>query len=343
MILRQNPTNPCQLQQSQDGGDTWTLAYDYSICSQVITVPAPFPDSTTGAEDAAANIVHNLFEKLAELLNANDCGNKEQFILDATAWIRTFEPSFTAPAYLEALYNVWCETAEGERDEYLQDCVYEDHFNDMTECANDEGGLDFLDCWNEMLTNWLNETSSDLMEALNRLASALTGNGYQNMAGYGGAGGGSSFGAACTEWMQEFSFLENMDTWTIYVDGSGTQCVQQDGLGARSNIVSGGSNRLHIYRDLNMIWFTRIEVDYTRFNAPTGSYDLQFIDEATLSNHFYANSLGTGGGEATAVWTSGFADTGQINIALLWIENSFTEYLYVRKIRFYGNGDNPFA
>lgn len=30
--LRQNPGNPCQLQQSLDGGVTWSLAFDYSLC-----------------------------------------------------------------------------------------------------------------------------------------------------------------------------------------------------------------------------------------------------------------------------------------------------------------------
>lgn len=32
VILRQNPANACQLQQSIDGGATWTLAFDYSLC-----------------------------------------------------------------------------------------------------------------------------------------------------------------------------------------------------------------------------------------------------------------------------------------------------------------------
>lgn len=32
MILRQNPANKCQLQQSVDNGETWTLAFDYSLC-----------------------------------------------------------------------------------------------------------------------------------------------------------------------------------------------------------------------------------------------------------------------------------------------------------------------
>lgn len=30
--LRQNPDNSCQMQQSIDGGETWTLAFDYSVC-----------------------------------------------------------------------------------------------------------------------------------------------------------------------------------------------------------------------------------------------------------------------------------------------------------------------
>jgi len=31
-LLRQNPTELCQLQQSIDGGDTWTLAFDFALC-----------------------------------------------------------------------------------------------------------------------------------------------------------------------------------------------------------------------------------------------------------------------------------------------------------------------
>jgi len=34
IILRQNPLNECQLQQSHDDGQTWTLAFDYSLCLQ---------------------------------------------------------------------------------------------------------------------------------------------------------------------------------------------------------------------------------------------------------------------------------------------------------------------
>src|SRR5690606_1030962 len=33
LMLRQNPENPCQLQQSLDGGESWVLAFDYSLCT----------------------------------------------------------------------------------------------------------------------------------------------------------------------------------------------------------------------------------------------------------------------------------------------------------------------
>lgn len=38
-MLRQNPENPCQLQQSLDGGESWTLAFDYSLCGAVYIPP----------------------------------------------------------------------------------------------------------------------------------------------------------------------------------------------------------------------------------------------------------------------------------------------------------------
>lgn len=34
-MLRQNPTDPCLFEQSLDGGETWSLAYDYSLCASI--------------------------------------------------------------------------------------------------------------------------------------------------------------------------------------------------------------------------------------------------------------------------------------------------------------------
>jgi len=36
-LLRQNTTTPCVLEQSTDGGQTWTIAFDFSLCERVST------------------------------------------------------------------------------------------------------------------------------------------------------------------------------------------------------------------------------------------------------------------------------------------------------------------
>jgi len=66
MILRQNPLNDCQLQQSFDSGETWSLAFDYSLClaplaaqiatlfqnSQTEQIGAGFDPNTTTVSDS---------------------------------------------------------------------------------------------------------------------------------------------------------------------------------------------------------------------------------------------------------------------------------------------------
>ncbi len=43
-LLRQNPEDSCQLQQSIDGGETWTVAFDYDLClpSDIVAAAAKF-------------------------------------------------------------------------------------------------------------------------------------------------------------------------------------------------------------------------------------------------------------------------------------------------------------
>lgn len=46
--LRQNPLDTCQLEQSWDSGETWSLAFDYSMCGEDADTP---PDSTVAIDD----------------------------------------------------------------------------------------------------------------------------------------------------------------------------------------------------------------------------------------------------------------------------------------------------
>lgn len=242
MILRQNPTNPCQLQQSQDGGDTWTLAFDYSLCADVITVPAPYPGSETGASDAAAASMRNIFEQLCNLV---DCeASRDSYIATATAYMRTYDAGYANPAALGAIYDAFCALDPTEQDYAKSDCPYQEHKDDMEACASVEGLYDWLNCAAATINGWLDDTSSDLMSALNQAAAALTGNGWQNTAA-GGSGGGAGFGATC-EWCIELTpafhlgqyfecYNDNVDycraTW---VPGSGWAV---GGIGQEPNLI----------------------------------------------------------------------------------------------------------
>lgn len=54
--LRQNPLDPCQLQVSYDGGETWSLAFDYSLCMQSETViPVSIDDVSNFYDESTTN------------------------------------------------------------------------------------------------------------------------------------------------------------------------------------------------------------------------------------------------------------------------------------------------
>lgn len=210
MTLRQNPDNPCQLQQSFDDGGTWTLAFDYSLCSNVITVPAPYPGSDTGASDAAAAAMRNVFQAL---LNMVDCdASRENYINAATTYMRAFDAAYASPIALGAIYDAYCALDPDQKTEAKSDCPFLLHKDDLQDCADVNGLYDWLNCAAATINNWLNDTSDALMNALNQAAAALSGNGWQLASG-GGSGGGASFGGDCL-WQHEFSGAELCTVFT---------------------------------------------------------------------------------------------------------------------------------
>ncbi len=125
--LRQNPLDPCQLQQSLDGGDTWTLAFDYSLCAgagstysatiyidiaitniennqtnyhdagDVIIIVFPNLEYDTSAEDlnrdaALCYAIHALLNAIFEgaLAVANQELNKGKFFSSLVDWTANF-------------------------------------------------------------------------------------------------------------------------------------------------------------------------------------------------------------------------------------------------------------
>lgn len=335
MILRQNPANVCQLQQSQDGGETWTLAFDYSLCSTAITVPTPYPGSPTQAADSAAAIIRNLFETLAGMV---DCGgNREQFILDATAYLRTFDPTYANPAALGAIYDAACALTPTELDTYEMDCTYGDKFEELSECyeITDLGAL--LDCLNELLVEWLDETNTALMQALTEAAAALTGDGFQRMAG-GGAGGGAGFDVECT-WEHVFNAANGWGGFAAYMGRGGFPggaAVFADGVW--KNVTS-------TYRELTIISpdkgveipFTGVFFTYSMENNNTGYSAVWKADDGTETSEWFTFSHTEGTHENGTVVGSG---AHQITI-IFQITGTVGE-ISIDEVRLSGTGYDPY-
>lgn len=65
--LRQNAANPCRLEQSLDGGQTWTLAFDYSSCMK----PTPVVLDNTNGPVTPSTVFNILRSALKNQPNAN--------------------------------------------------------------------------------------------------------------------------------------------------------------------------------------------------------------------------------------------------------------------------------
>ena len=247
-LLRQNPSNVCQLQQSVDGGDTWTLAFDYGLCSNAITTPPPFNDNPDGNYDAAANAVNNIWRELGSMARDHCAGSVNDYIQEATAYLRQFYANWSSPGILESIYNDVCGMTEPEYEDFFAPENLCDQFTQLSECANVNGAFDLLDCLNELLTNWLDETNTDLMSTLNKAAALLGGNGVQNAAGFGGAGGGAAFDSCieCVIFNYDFT-VENGGFSGYDPDGLYTPVPSWiSGTGWRTNFVTSGA--FHTYR-----------------------------------------------------------------------------------------------
>jgi len=239
-LLRQNPDNPCQLQQSTDGGDTWTLAYDSSLCGGPVATIPPFDDAPEGALDAAGNAIKNIYQGL---LNLNpDCSiSREDFILAGTNYMRMFDPNFTNPTALGGVYDAFCALDETEREEAMAECPYTERADDIKDCYDGDGLISDLNCLAEKVSDWLNTAASDLGLNLDLVAGALGVPGWQNAAyppqgGAGGGGGGGGFGSECGDWEYTFDFevSDGSDLpGSLYLDltGASTVGLWIDGVG----------------------------------------------------------------------------------------------------------------
>jgi hypothetical protein len=141
MLLRQNPENDCQLQYSTDNGETWVLAFDYSLC-----VP-----------EFAETIINNT----TEIINQNTSNNVNSTVnnFTSTVWNNYVNN------YINSITDIAPELGYGDDDDGFRDaalCHALGEFVDSV-CA---AALAFFD--------ELDDTANDLRTTL-ALAAAIIG------------------------------------------------------------------------------------------------------------------------------------------------------------------------
>lgn len=116
--LRQNPLNACQLQQSLDGGQTWTLAFDYSRCGTGDALP-----NLTETGTVTPVTVHNTLR--IALQNNPNANPYDFFPQDMKAvGLEIERGDCVAAGYVAELFvDFWNEAAKAE---------YEGTFSDAT-------------------------------------------------------------------------------------------------------------------------------------------------------------------------------------------------------------------
>lgn len=213
-ILRQNPSNPCQLQQSLDGGDTWTLAFDYSRCGLYLP-----PES--GTVDRPAALIRNIYQELVQRTADLCAGTRDDAIASLTAWMRTYDAAYSNPAALGDLYDQVCALSPEDLAEATSDCAYLEQYQSLEACDSITDLYDWLNCASETLNSTLNTWSNDLFNTLNAAAAALGLSGLAAFLGGSGGGGGGSFGAGCEVWQWHFEGSDPAFTYDHAIIGPG--------------------------------------------------------------------------------------------------------------------------
>jgi hypothetical protein len=262
--LRQNEDNPCLLEQSFDGGETWSLAFDHRLCALQITTPPPYPDSDTAQADAATALVRNMFEEIVNLADEMCGGTRQEYINAATNYLRGYDGTFANPAALGGVFDEVCAMSEPERELAKQDCTYAGKKDDAEECYDPVGGALGIACWQETIGNWLNETVDALGNWLNIMAASLSPQGIQNLSA-GGAGGGAGFSGDCL-WTHIWNDDNGWSGWSGETNqGGAAPSGTLSGIGwhpVEQHYDDGDLNRLNIGIDVPSGAYTITNIDY---------------------------------------------------------------------------------
>lgn len=268
--LRDDPDNPCAVQQSLDGGASWIHAFNKEDCEGPIVNPAPLPGNPEAAEAAAGNALRNIYIALLEMIG--DCTlTRTEFIEQATAYLRLGDAAYSNPIALGALYDAYCALDPTDRETALSECSYLDEHSELTSCYDNAGLIDDLNCLSETISEWLNGTSAELGISLASVAAAMGFPGWQSFSngsftgGTSGAGGGGSFGSECG-WCHEFDYTSGeFDTFPHATLQLNFDTEYDSGVGYKNGVTDPNQNMQYNFDMAYNITF--MEIEFTSDNT----------------------------------------------------------------------------
>lgn len=206
--LRQNPDNPCWLEQSHDGGETWTLAFDYAKCENMGPLADPaWPDPPA---DAYQNIL-NLIKPIVQCV-VDNAGDRDAGIECIQSLVAPFTPGVNTLGAAAQLYDRLL--AEGNLLIYTLDCGYVPH----REC--------FINSVNVLEIDAFTQLGIDMIQCLDALGDAI----YMHIHDFimwlgsdflraltfqGGGGHGEEFEQDCL-WTHTFEFDAGAEGWQLF-------------------------------------------------------------------------------------------------------------------------------
>lgn len=232
LMIRQNPENKCELQQSTDG-ETWATWAILSDCAGAPTqTDPPFPPGTSGSkDDSAANIAQFLADLMCIIATGVNDGLSDAAIRQqAIAYWQAYLPGSVVIETINAMIAEAQGASAGDLAEWCgggwpQD-LYDGVICDGVVGGDGTGGA-WLDDLADKIDGWLTGAAESVTNALNAAANIL-GIGQLNFAaGAAGAGGGAGFGPpGCPvdqlkmNWTDDYDLVIKTLTWASGYDGA---------------------------------------------------------------------------------------------------------------------------
>lgn len=176
LMLRQNPENPCQLEQSLDGGESWTLAFDYSLCTPNL------PASSWPSDEAEADDLLWWLHQLGQYIHDNASVPAEELKAAVRDRIEDAIGSVGVGAAVDVLVDTWLGASEAEREAVLDESSWEVLRNEAVCELRAEGVYPWtshgtwLDRLSVKIADWLNNASETLAKVLSDVAALIAGN-----------------------------------------------------------------------------------------------------------------------------------------------------------------------